>query len=77
MELNVGERDRLFRTILGIYGMLLGFLFIQGIIGILLGILGVISLITGLVGYCGLYTLLGISTRKQAAMTEADSPESD
>ena len=34
MEPNVGERDRLFRTIFGIFGMLLGFLFIQGGIGL-------------------------------------------
>ncbi len=64
MKPNVGERDRLFRTIFGVYGMLLGFLFIQGIVGIILGVLGAISLITGITGICGIYTLLGISTKK-------------
>jgi hypothetical protein len=59
---NVGSRDRLFRTILGVYGMLLGFLFIQGLVGNILGILSAISLVTGIVGWCGIYSLLGIST---------------
>lgn len=62
MEQNVGERDRLLRTIFGVYGMLLGFLFIQGVIGTLVGVIALISLITGIVGWCGIYTLLGIST---------------
>jgi hypothetical protein len=62
LETNVGERDRLLRTILGIYGMLLGFLFIQGVLGAVIGALGAISLITGLTGWCGIYTLLNKST---------------
>jgi DUF2892 family protein len=62
MKPNIGERDKLLRTILGIYGMLLGFLFIQGAIGIIVGGLGLVSLVTGLVGWCAIYSLLGIST---------------
>lgn len=62
LKTNVGERDRLLRTILGIYGMLLGFLFIQGLVGAIIGVLGAISLITGLAGWCGIYTLLNMST---------------
>jgi hypothetical protein len=65
MEPNIGEQDRLLRTIFGVFGMLLGFLFIQGIIGIIIGVLGLISLITGIVGFCGIYKLLGISTRRE------------
>jgi uncharacterized membrane protein len=61
-EKNVGERDRLIRTILGIYGMLFGFLFVQGILGAVIGALGVVSLITGLTGWCGIYTLFNTST---------------
>lgn len=61
-EKNVGQTDRLIRTILGLYAMLLGFLFIQGWLGILIGVIGVIALVTGLVGWCGLYKLLGKST---------------
>ena len=62
MESNVGSRDRLLRTIFGVYGMLLGFLFIQGLVGNILGILSTVSLLTGIVGWCGIYSLLGIST---------------
>lgn len=64
-EANVGERDRLFRTILGIYAMLLGFLFLQGVIGAVVGALGAVSLTTGLTGWCGIYTLLNVSTVTQ------------
>jgi uncharacterized membrane protein len=73
MERNVGERDRLFRTIFGVYGMLLGFLFIQGVVGIIIGVLGLISTITGVVGFCGIYSLLGISTVKADEMAEGDA----
>ncbi len=75
MKPNVGERDKLLRTILGVYGMLLGFLFIQGVVGILIGVLGVVSLVTGVAGWCGIYSLLGISTLEQlvpAAKTKKD-----
>ncbi len=65
MELNVGSRERLLRTILGVYGMLLGFLFIQGLVGNILGILSTISLLTGIVGWSGIYSLLGISTMSE------------
>ncbi|MCD6286466.1 MAG: DUF2892 domain-containing protein [Anaerolineae bacterium] len=75
MKPNVGELDKLLRTILGVYSMLLGFLFVQGVVGILVGGLGLVSLITGLVGRCGIYSLLGISTLGQlgpVAKTEKD-----
>ena len=62
MERNVGERDKLLRTIFGVYGMLLGFLFIPGIVGTILGVIGLVSLVTGMVGWCGIYSLLGVST---------------
>ena len=62
MKPNIGDGERLIRVILGIYGMLLGFLFIQGVVGIILGILGLIAFATGAVGWCGIYTLLGKST---------------
>lgn len=71
MERNVGERDRLFRTIFGVYGMLMGFLFIRGAVGIILGVLGLISLVTGITGFCGIYALLGISTRHDEVNEEA------
>jgi uncharacterized membrane protein YuzA (DUF378 family) len=62
MTQNVGSRDRLFRTIFGVLGMLLGFLFIQGVVGAIIGALGLISLATGIIGWCGVYALLGRST---------------
>ncbi len=62
MKPNVGEKDRLYRTILGVYGMLLGFFFLQGVIGIIFGILSLISLVTGLTGWCPIYHFLGKST---------------
>jgi hypothetical protein len=62
MKPNVGEGDRLLRAILGIYSMLLGYLFIQGAIGIIVGVLGTIALLTSLVGWCPAYELLDRST---------------
>ena len=71
MKPNIGDGERLIRVILGIYVMLLGFLFIQGVIGIILGILGLISFATGASGWCGIYTLMGKST----LTTTPDEPE--
>lgn len=62
LEPNVGDLDRLLRLIFGIYGMLMGFLFIRGVVGIILGIVSLILLITGFTRFCGIYKLLGIST---------------
>ena len=62
MKPNVGEKERLYRTILGVYGMLLGFFFLQGVFGVILGIVSLISLVTGLTGWCAIYHFLGKST---------------
>jgi hypothetical protein len=59
MKQNIGELERILRVVLGIYAMLLGFLFLGGVGGMILGILGAISTVTGLVGWCGIYVLLG------------------
>ncbi len=64
MKPNIRDGERLIRTILGIYAMLLGFLFIQGVVGIILGILGLAVFATGAIGWCGMYALLGKSTLK-------------
>lgn len=66
---NVGQTDRLLRTILGIYAMLFGFLFAQGIIGAIIGVIGLAAFITGLVGWCGIYAILGKSTVEEQADT--------
>ena len=56
---NVGDLERLLRVILGIYVMLLGFLFISGLVGNLLGFVGLIVFATGATGWCGIYALMG------------------
>ncbi|MDF1515736.1 MAG: DUF2892 domain-containing protein [Anaerolineae bacterium] len=71
MKPNVGEKERLYRTILGVYGLLLGFLFLQGIVGIILGILGLVSLVTGMTGWCPIYQLV----RKTASATSPENVE--
>ncbi len=58
MKPNLSEFERIVRGVLGLFAMLLGFLFLQGAGGIALGLLGVGLSITALTGYCGLYTLL-------------------
>jgi hypothetical protein len=76
MKPNIGDGERLIRVILGIYAMLVGFLFIQGVVGIILGILGLIAFATGATGWCGIYALMGKSTLKVApAEPESASPE--
>jgi hypothetical protein len=67
MKPNVGEKERLFRTLLGVYGILLGFFFIQGVVGIIIGIISIISLFTGLSGWCLIYHLMGKSTLKETS----------
>ena len=59
---NIGEGERLVRVLLGVYGMLLGGLFIQGIGGIIIAITGLLGLLSGITGWCGIYTWLGKST---------------
>ncbi|HHE71503.1 MAG TPA: DUF2892 domain-containing protein [Chloroflexi bacterium] len=75
MKRNIGELDRLLRTILGVYGMLLGFLFIQGVAGTVLGVLSLVVLITGLIGHCAVYTLLDISTADTEQPLEESASE--
>ena len=66
MKPNIGEKEKLLRTILGVYGILLGFFFIQGVIGIIVGVLSVIALATGVSGWCAIYHFMGKSTRSTA-----------
>lgn len=73
MKPNIGDGERLIRTILGIYTMLLGFLFIQGVVGIILGVLGLIAFATGATGWCGIYALLGKSTLQAKSTEPAES----
>ncbi|HQE93154.1 MAG TPA: DUF2892 domain-containing protein [Anaerolineae bacterium] len=76
MKRNIGDGERLIRAILGIYTMLMGFLFIQGVVGAVLGIVGLIAFATGATGWSGIYTWRGKSTLKVApAAPEPASPE--
>jgi hypothetical protein len=83
MQANMGDRERLLRTIFGVYGMLLGFLLIQGVVGIIIGVIGAIALLTGLTGFCGIYALLGRppvqeeSGAEDAAEVEAPDKEKE
>ena len=67
MKPNVGDGERLIRVLVGVYVMLLGFLFIQGAVGIILGIVGLVAFVTGVSGWCGIYAALKKSTVKVAA----------
>lgn len=67
MKPNIGDGERLIRVLLGIYIMLLGFLFIQGAFGIILGVLGFVAFATGTSGWCGIYAAMGKSTIKVTA----------
>ncbi len=63
--LNVGGFDRIFRIVLGIILVALGFFFLSGALGTVVGVIGFIPLLTGLVGWCPLYLPFKFSTRKQ------------
>lgn len=72
---NVGDLERLLRVILGIYAMLLGFLFISGLVGNLLGFIGLLVFVTGAVGWCGIYTLMGRELPQAAVPEPGQVPE--
>ncbi len=74
MKPNIGDSERLIRTILGIYGMLLGFLFIQGVVGIILGVLGLIAFATGAIGWLGKSTLKATPAEPAQPATEDAMP---
>lgn len=58
MSARIGEGERLIHTLVGVYAMLLGLLFIQGFLGGLLGVLGLAGLVAGLTGRYGLSQLI-------------------
>ena len=64
--INQATWDRVFRILLGIGMLVLGwFAMGEGIFGAAFRIFGFVPLVTGLLGWCPFYTLLGIATRKQ------------
>lgn len=63
MKMNVGLIDKVLRIIIGVVLIALAF---TGTLGVW-AYIGVVPLVTGLVGWCPLYSLLGTSTKKEAA----------
>ena len=61
---NVGGFDRIFRIMVGLLLIVLGFLVLSGIWGLVVGIFGFVPLLTGLVGWCPLYLPFKLTTRK-------------
>jgi Protein of unknown function (DUF2892) len=63
MKKNMGNTDRIIRTIVAI---VIGVLYfngtITGTLGLVLMILAVVFALTSLVSFCPLYTLVGVST---------------
>jgi DUF2892 family protein len=64
---NVGMFDRMLRVCLGLALIALGFLFVKETISTVLIILSIPLLFAGITGYCPTYTLLGISTKRDAS----------
>lgn len=61
---NVGILDRILRFVLGVFLILLGYLYLVGIWQLMSYIIGIILIITGIFGRCYLYKSLGIDTHK-------------
>lgn len=65
MKPNEGSTDRIFRVILGIVLIIIGWPVLgNSVLGVVLDVIGVILLVTAITGFCGIYKLLGISTLK-------------
>lgn len=68
MNKNMGNADRIVRTVLAIlFGVLYFTGTVSGTLGIVLIALGVIFLLTSLFSFCPLYALFGLSTCKTKA----------
>ena len=66
MKKNMGNTDRVIRTILAI--VIAGLYFsdvITGTLGIVLMVLAIVFLLTSLISFCPLYTLIGANTCKK------------
>jgi hypothetical protein len=58
MKKNVGNIDKVFRIILGVVIIILGFIFKSW-----WGVVGIVPLLTGFLNYCPTYSLIGVSTK--------------
>ncbi|RMF55952.1 MAG: DUF2892 domain-containing protein [Calditrichaeota bacterium] len=59
MKCNVGKTDRIFRIILGVVILALGWYFKSW-----WGLIGIVPLVTGAIGWCALYVPLKLNTNK-------------
>lgn len=64
MKVNEAGWDRVFRVILGIIMLYLGWAVFAGGLGLAFKVIGLIPLLTGLVGWCPLYALFKTGTQK-------------
>ncbi|WP_138431494.1 YgaP family membrane protein [Fodinibius saliphilus] len=66
MKKNMGNMDRIIRTILAILvGVLYFTNIISGITAVILGVLALVFLLTSLISTCPLYMPFGLSTKKE------------
>ena len=65
MKKNLGIMDRMFRFVLGIALLYLGYIYGNGFSKFLFILIGLIVVIESFVSYCGLYQLFGIDTYKR------------
>lgn len=56
--------DRVFRVVLGVVLLIVGFGVMTGTAGLVVGIVAFVPLLTGLLGWCPLYSLFGFRTNK-------------
>ena len=64
MKQNMGNTDRIIRSILGIAALLIAIFVTSGVIDVILYIFAGIMIITSLIGVCPLYMPFNISTKK-------------
>ena len=63
MTRNMGNTDRVIRTVLGVLLLALWVLgSIKGVLGIVLGVVGLIFILTSTVSFCPIYSLFGMRT---------------
>ncbi len=63
MKKNMGNLDKIIRTLLAIVAIYLYFAgIVTGTLGIVLMVLAAVFLLTSLVSFCPLYTVVGLST---------------
>jgi len=63
MSCNIGGTERVFRLLIGLVLLGVGFFHVlTGILAILAYVLGGVALVTGLAGFCPAWALFGINT---------------